>query len=153
MSNPTSALPLSGDGNLARSDVQVRLPAQDLERARRWYAEKLGLEPVEEREGGLRYRCGSTLFSLFASSGAPSGTHTQMAWKVADIEATVAELRARGVELEVYELPGTTERDGIVDIPGTYPSEGGVGERAVWFRDSEGNVMGVGQAVAAPGPA
>jgi catechol 2,3-dioxygenase-like lactoylglutathione lyase family enzyme len=73
----------STDSVLARSDVAPRLPAQDLERARRFYAEKLGLEPVEEREGGLRYRCGSTWFSLFASAGAPSGTHTQMGWVVA----------------------------------------------------------------------
>lgn len=138
-------LPLSGDGILARSDTQVRLPAQDLERARRFYAEKLGLRPVEERDGGLRYRCGSTLFSLFASAGEPSGTHTQMAWKVDDIEATVAELRGRGLELEQY--PGIETRDGIMDIAGTYPSEGGVGERAVWFLDSEGNVIGIGQAV------
>src|SRR4029450_12892993 len=74
--------PTSGDGVLARSDVQARLPAQDLERARRFYAEKLGLHPVEERPGGLRYRCGSTLFALFASAGTPSGRHTQMGWKV-----------------------------------------------------------------------
>jgi predicted enzyme related to lactoylglutathione lyase len=140
-------LPLSGHGILARSDVQGRLPAQDLERARRFYAEKLGLHPVEEREGGLRYRCGSTLFSLFASTGEPSGRHTQMGWKVDDIEATLAELRGRGLEFEEYDFPGFETRDGIVDIPGTYPSEGGVGERAVWFRDSEGNLIGIGQAI------
>ena len=70
-------LPLSGDGVLAHGDVQPRLPCQDLERARRFYADKLGLEPVEEREGGLRYRCGSTVFSLFASTGTSSGTHTR----------------------------------------------------------------------------
>jgi predicted enzyme related to lactoylglutathione lyase len=140
-------LPQSGDGILARSDTQGRLPAQDLERARRFYAEKLGLHPVEEREGGLRYRCGSTLFSLFASAGEPSGAHTQMSWKVDDIEATVAELRGRGLEFEEYDFPGFEARDGIVDIPGTYPSEGGIGERAVWFRDSEGNVIGIGEAM------
>jgi predicted enzyme related to lactoylglutathione lyase len=140
-------LPQSGDGILARSDTQGRLPAQDLERARRFYAEKLGLHPVEEREGGLRYRCGSTLFSLFASAGEPSGAHTQMSWKVDDIEATVAELRSRGLELEEYDFPGFEAHDGIVDIAGTYPSEGGIGERAVWFRDSEGNLIGIGEAM------
>jgi catechol 2,3-dioxygenase-like lactoylglutathione lyase family enzyme len=108
----------SGDGILARSDVQVRLPAQDLERARRFYAEKLGLHPVEERDSGLRYRCGSTLFALFASAGQPSGTHTQVGWKVDDIEATVAELRGRGLEFERYDFPGLETRDGILDIPG-----------------------------------
>jgi catechol 2,3-dioxygenase-like lactoylglutathione lyase family enzyme len=140
-------LPTSGDGVLARSGTQVRLPAQDLERARRFYAEKLGLHPVEEREGGLRYKCGSTLFSLFASAGEPSGTHTQMAWKVDDIDEAVAELRDRGLVLEDYDFPGMKAVDGIVEIEGTYPSEGGIGERAVWFRDSEGNVIGIGQAM------
>jgi catechol 2,3-dioxygenase-like lactoylglutathione lyase family enzyme len=137
--------PLSGDGALARGDVQVRLPAQDLERARRFYAEKLGLHPVEERPGGLRYRCGSTLFALFQSAGKPSGQHTQMGWKVDDIEDAVAELRARGVVFEDFDIPGTTTVDGITDIEGAYPSDGGIGERAVWFHDSEGNLLGVGQ--------
>lgn len=39
--------------------AETRLPAQDLDRARRWYAEKLGLEPAEERPSGLRYQCAS----------------------------------------------------------------------------------------------
>jgi catechol 2,3-dioxygenase-like lactoylglutathione lyase family enzyme len=69
---------------IAYNDVATRLPAQDLERARRFYAEKLGLEPVEERPGGLRYRCGNGYFALFASAGAASGTHTQMGFEVAD---------------------------------------------------------------------
>jgi catechol 2,3-dioxygenase-like lactoylglutathione lyase family enzyme len=143
---PAMSLPVSGDGILAHSDVQTRLPAQDLERARRFYAEKLGLHPVEERDGGLRYRCGATLFALFASAGKPSGTHTQMGWKVDDIEATVSELRDRGLEFEEYDFPDMESRDGIVNVRGNYPSEGGVGERAVWFRDSEGNLLGIGQA-------
>jgi catechol 2,3-dioxygenase-like lactoylglutathione lyase family enzyme len=138
--------PTSGDGVLARSDVQTRLPAQDLERARRFYAEKLGLHPIEERPGGLRYRCGSTLFALFASGGEPSGQHTQMSWKVEDIDEAVAELRARGVVFDDDDLPGVHMVDGIADIEGNYPSDGGIGERAVWFHDSEGNILGIGQA-------
>ena len=131
---------------LADSDVATRLPAQDLARARRWYAERLGLEPVEERPGGLRYRCGNSFFALFASAGGPSGTHTQMGWEVADIEATVAQLRARGVVFDEYEIPGLTTVNGIADIEGNYPSKG-TGERGAWFRDSEGNLLGIGQPV------
>jgi catechol 2,3-dioxygenase-like lactoylglutathione lyase family enzyme len=133
---------------LARADASPRLPAQDLDRARSFYADKLGLHPVEERPGGLRYRCGSTVFTLFASAGAPSGEHTQMAWAVDDIEAAVAELQERGVVFEEYDLPGLTTVEGIAEIAGTYPSEGGIGERGAWFRDSEGNLLGVGQAIA-----
>jgi catechol 2,3-dioxygenase-like lactoylglutathione lyase family enzyme len=128
------------------SDVSTRLPAQDLARARAFYAEKLGLEPVEQRPGGLRYQCGSGRFSLFASAGAASGTHTQMAWEVDDIVTVVAELRRRGVVFEQVDLSGLRTVDGIAEVDGNYPSAG-VGELAAWFRDSEGNLLGVGQAL------
>jgi catechol 2,3-dioxygenase-like lactoylglutathione lyase family enzyme len=131
---------------LSGGKVATRLPAQDLERARAFYAEKLGLEPVEERPGGLRYVCGGCEFALFASTGAAAGDHTQMGWEVEDLEATVAELRSRGVVFEDYDLPGLVTVDGIADIEGNYPSKGD-GERGAWFRDSEGNMLGIGQPV------
>jgi catechol 2,3-dioxygenase-like lactoylglutathione lyase family enzyme len=131
---------------LAKAQVSTRLPAKDLERARRFYAEKLGLEPVEERPGGLRYQCGESYFALFESAGSASGTHTQMAWEVDDIEATVAALRANGVVFEEYDAPDLTTRNGVANIAGNYPSKG-VGERGAWFRDSEGNLLGLGQPV------
>jgi catechol 2,3-dioxygenase-like lactoylglutathione lyase family enzyme len=132
---------------LEESDVAARIPAKDLQRAREFYADKLGLQPVEERPGGLRYRCGSGHFSLFQSAGGASGGHTQMAWEVDDIEATVETLRSRGVVFEEYDLPGLETVDGIAEVAGNYPSRGGVGERAAWFKDSEGNVLGLGQAM------
>ena len=131
---------------LSKGRVATRLPAQDLNRARAFYAEQLGLEPVEEREGGLRYVGAGGEFALFQSEGAPSGDHTQMGWEVEDIEATVAALRARGVVFEEYGFPGLRTVDGIADIQGNYPSKG-VGERGAWFRDSEGNMLGIGQPV------
>ena len=129
---------------LSEGRIASRLPAQDMDRARAFYADKLGLEPVEEREGGLRYVCAAGEFALFQSAGAPSGAHTQMGWEVDDIEATVRELRSRGVTFEKYDLPGLRTVDGIADIEGNYPSKG-TGERAAWFRDSEGNLLGIGQ--------
>jgi catechol 2,3-dioxygenase-like lactoylglutathione lyase family enzyme len=127
--------------------VATRLPAQDLDRARRFYAEKLGLEPVDERPGGLLYRCAGGEFALFGSAGTSPGTFTQMAWEVDDIEATTAWLRERGVVFEEVDLPGLRTVDGIADVAGNYPSKGGQGERAAWFRDSEGNMLGIGQAI------
>lgn len=138
---------MTADSLLGGAKVATRLPAQDLERARTFYSEKLGLEPAEEREGGLRYvdsRGGE--FALFLSAGGPSGEHTQMGWEVEDIEATVAELRSRGVVFEEYDLPGLVTVDGVADIEGNYPSKGS-GERGAWFRDSEGNMLGIGQPV------
>ena len=129
---------------LNKGRVATRLPAQDLNRARAFYADKLGLEPVEERPGGLRYVCAGGEFALFESAGAASGDHTQMGWEVDDLEATVTHLRSRGVVFEEYDIPGLETVDGIADIEGNYPSKG-TGERGAWFRDSEGNMLGIGQ--------
>ena len=131
---------------LANAKVATRLPAKDLNRAWAFYSEKLGLEPVEQREGGLRYVCAAGEFAIFVSAGTQSGTHTQMGWEVEDIEATVRELRLRGVAFEEYDLPGLKTVEGIAEIAGNYASKG-IGERGAWFRDSEGNLLGIGQAV------
>jgi catechol 2,3-dioxygenase-like lactoylglutathione lyase family enzyme len=118
--------------------VAARIPVKDLQRARAFYSEKLGLEPAEERPGGLRYKCASGEFSLFESAGAASGDHTQMAWEVDDLDATVAELQARGVSFEEF---------GFVEVPGHYPSKQARGESAAWFRDVDGNLFGIGQPI------
>lgn len=133
---------------LGNAKVATRLPAKDLARARAFYSEKLGLEPIEERAGGLRYVCDGGEFAIFLSAGMQSGTHTQMGWEVGDIEATVRELRARGIQFEDYDLFGLKTVGGIAEIAGNYPSKG-VGERGAWFRDSEGNLLGIGQPVRA----
>src|SRR4051812_44242045 len=117
--------------SLRDGHVATRIPVRDLDRARAFYSEKLGLEPAEERPGGLRYECAGSEFSLFESAGAASGDHTQMAWEVEDFEATVAELEARGVSFEEF---------GTAEVPGHYPSKNARGEKAAWFRDSEGNL-------------
>ena len=131
---------------LQDAHVATRLPVQDLDRARRFYSEKLGLEPVDERPGGLLYRCASGEFALFASAGASSGSFTQMGFQVDDIEAAVAELRGRGVVVEEHDFPGLKTVGGIADIEGQYPSKGRA-ERGAWFRDSEGNLLGIGQVI------
>ena len=131
---------------LDNGHVATRLPVRDLNRARGFYAERLGLEPVEGRPGGLLYRCASGAFALFESVGSAAGTHTQMGFEVADLAATVAALRSRGVVFEEYDLPGLKTEDGIATIEGNYPSKG-TGEFGAWFRDSEGNLIGIGQPV------
>jgi catechol 2,3-dioxygenase-like lactoylglutathione lyase family enzyme len=132
---------------LKDSRVSTRIPAHDLERARKFYAEKLGLEPAEERPGGLLYRCGGAEFAVFLSAGSASGEHTQIAWEVADIDAAVQELRSRGVIFEEYDSPGFRTVNCIAQVRGNYPSKGGVGERGAWFRDSEGNLLSLGQRI------
>jgi len=117
--------------------AKATLPVSDLIRARTFYKEKLGLMPSREVDGGLFYEAsGNSGFLLFPTSARPSGQHTQMAWFVRDIVASVAELRRRGVRFEDYDVPGLKTIDGIADLG--Y-------EKSAWFRDSEGNLLALGQ--------
>lgn len=114
------------------------LPAQDLERAKAFYRDKLGLTPTQERDpaGGLLYELSDgTGFAVFLSSGKPSGTHTQMALEVPDLDAAVKDFQARGLKFENYDTPDLKTVNGIADIAGT---------KVAWFKDSEGNLIAVG---------
>ena len=120
---------------LQEGHAYAKLPASDFGRARRFYVEVLGFRPTFEGPGWVRFECGGgSSFLVFASSGTASGDHDQCGWIVDDIEAVVADLRDRGVVLE--EFPGATFLGGIRDDPAG---------RSAWFRDSEGNLLGVGQ--------
>ena len=116
--------------------MRAAIPAQDLARARAFYSEKLGLEVAEDDPTGVIFQAGSDQFLLFESRGGASGSHTQMGWDVADAEAEVAELKARGVTFEEYDMPGFKTENSIVAIPG---GKGG------WFKDTEGNLLAVFQ--------
>jgi catechol 2,3-dioxygenase-like lactoylglutathione lyase family enzyme len=130
---------------LSEARVATRVPVRDLGRAREWYSAKLGLEPSEERPGGLLYRLRSGEFALFESAGTSPGTFTQMVFDVDDLRTTVAALKERGVVFEDVDLPGLATTDGIARVEGNYPSKGGRGELAAWFRDLDGNMFGIGQ--------
>ena len=118
---------------LADALVHATLPAEDLDRAKRFYQEKLGFTPSQELPGGLFYELGgSSRFLLYPSAGRPSGAHTQLGFTVQDIRLEVDELKSRGVEFEEYE---NTE-DGIA-------TTGSV--MGAWFKDSEGNLIGIVQ--------
>ena len=133
-------------GPLTNAHTVAKLPAQDLERARAFYRDKLGLDPVEERAGGLRYLVGASEFHLFSSSGKPSGESTQMAFEVANLEATIADLRDRGVIFERFDMPGFDAQGDTITAPDNYPSKG-TGELGTFFYDSEGNLIGIAQPV------
>ena len=132
-------------GPLSDAHAVTKLPAHDLDRARRFYHDKLGLDPVEERDGGLRFICAGTEFHLFSSSGAASGASTQMGFEVTDLEAVIRELRQRGVTFEAVEVPGFERHGEMVVVPDNYPSKGS-GELGAFFYDSEGNLLALGQA-------
>jgi predicted enzyme related to lactoylglutathione lyase len=113
------------------------LPAADLERAKKFYAEKLGLSPATESPGGIFYEvAGGTRFILYPTPNPARAGHTQIGFASNDIEAEVKELQARGVVFEEYDFPGLKTDNGIATTGTT---------RAAWFKDSEGNMIGIVQ--------
>jgi predicted enzyme related to lactoylglutathione lyase len=120
---------------LSDSKVTANIPASDLQRARDFYADTLGLSPTQELPGEvLLYRtAGGTDFQVYRTDYAGQAGHTIAQWHVDDIESQVHDLQAKGVTFEVYDMPG-------VEWDGEIASMEGMG-RAAWFRDSEGNIM------------
>lgn len=112
------------------------LPAADLERAKAWYADKLGLKPVVDDELGLEYETGGHRFGVYASQFAGTNQATAAAFRVDDVDAAVTQLRDRGVEFEDvdYGAMGKTV-DGVITAPD--------GRKAAWFKDSEGNMLAI----------
>ena len=127
---------------LTSARAQTALPAQDLERAKAFYRDKLGLQPFETDADNARFRVGDgSEFNVFRTMGAPSGTHTQMAFLVGDIAGEVRELKSRGVTFEEYDFPGLKTKDGIAEAGGA---------KAAWFKDSEGNLLNLVQPARVP---
>ena len=120
---------------LNQSQVTANIPAADLGRARRFYADKLGVSPSAEYPGMLIYRTAAgTPFSIYETGYAGKAEHTIAQWHVDDVSAEVRDLQANGVSFEVYDdMPGVDWDGAVASIPGM--------GRAAWFKDSEGNTL------------
>jgi len=115
------------------TQITCMLPVKDLERARRFYGEQLGLEAVGAKpDGKYVYRCGGTELALFPKPGGTKAEHTAVSFQVKDIVAAIRALEANGVAFADYDLPGfkTVEH---VCVLGS--------EKAAWFQDPEGNIL------------
>jgi catechol 2,3-dioxygenase-like lactoylglutathione lyase family enzyme len=116
---------------LASFPIHATAAAIDLDRARRWYADKLGMHPEREDPGGVWYRFGAdTWLYMYSTPSAGSAKNTIAGWTVTRIETVMAEFRDRGVAFEDYDFGTVKTVDGLADF-GT--------AKAAWFKDSEGN--------------
>jgi predicted enzyme related to lactoylglutathione lyase len=110
------------------------IPASDIERAKSWYADILGLKPSAEDPTGVQYLVGDgTEFWVYPSQFAGTNQATVMAFMATDLSAEMDELKSRGVTFEEYDIPGVKTVEGIAEFT--------PGERAAWFKDSEGNIL------------
>jgi predicted enzyme related to lactoylglutathione lyase len=123
------------------SGITPALPAQDLGRAKAFYVQKVGLQALEsgflkalDGQVGLAVGDGVNQLFVYPARTRPSGEFTQAVIHVTDVRAAV-EMRGRGVEFEEYDTPETRTENGVAAMPG--------GGEAAWFKDSEGNLVGV----------
>jgi catechol 2,3-dioxygenase-like lactoylglutathione lyase family enzyme len=117
---------------LGARDSIATVAVKNLEEARVYYEEKLGLEVARELPEGISYRTGRTTLLVYASRFAGTNQATCVTWAIDDIERAAQALRARGVTFEHYDLPGTTVRDDV-HVEGD--------RKAVWFKDPDGNIL------------
>ncbi len=115
------------------SQVTCLLPVKDLERARRFYEDQLGLEALGAKpDGKFVYRCGGAEIALFPKPEGTKAEHTALSFKVDDIAATIRDLESRGVAFADYDLPGLRTEEHVCVLGS---------EKAAWFQDPEGNIL------------
>ncbi|MGH2955339.1 MAG: VOC family protein [Solirubrobacterales bacterium] len=124
---------------LANALVCATLPTTDLERAKRFYGETLGLpEAGFGVEGGVFYTAGAgTMFRVYERPPS-TAEHTVAVFLVEDLQQEVSELRGRGVSFEEYDLPGLKTENGIY-------SDEQSGFKGSWVKDPDGNILGLTQ--------
>jgi catechol 2,3-dioxygenase-like lactoylglutathione lyase family enzyme len=120
---------------LGEHPVTPVLLAKDLAAAREFYHDKVGLEIITENDEAIVFRCGGgTHIDVTKSTVGTADEQTQVSWQVPDVRAEVADLRARGVRVEDYDIPGLKTEDGIADLGFAW---------AAWIVDPGGNALGI----------
>jgi len=124
---------------LKNAPIIPYVPVADVARARKFYEEKVGLKPKQEYAGGVIYECGNgSWVFMYPSQGAGTSKASTAFWAVTDVVAEVAELKARGVVFEEYDMPGIKTENSIAS---------GGGAKTAWFKDTGGNILAVSQRV------
>jgi catechol 2,3-dioxygenase-like lactoylglutathione lyase family enzyme len=121
------------DAMLNRAPVMTMLPVKDLERAREFYVNKLGLEAEGlAADGKFVVRANGTKFGLIPKPEGTKAEHTAVGFEVNDLPAAIKTLKSRGVVFHDYDFPGFKTVDHMI-VLGT--------DKAAWFGDTEGNIL------------
>lgn len=128
---------------LGDANVQPMLAVKDLEVAKTFYEETLGLRRVGGApDAAIVYQSGGGTLCVYRSEFAGTNKGTAALWEVSDVEETVAELKARGVAFEHYDdLPGLTRKEDV-HLAGDL--------RVAWLKDPDGNILSIQNRPARP---
>lgn len=118
---------------LTQAPMVTILPVKDMDRARDFYQNRLGLAPEGARpDGKFLFRCNGSTLALFPKPEGTKAEHTAVTFRVDDIVGEIRDLKGRGVKFHDYDLPGfkTVEHVAVIGA-----------EKAAWFNDTEGNIL------------
>jgi predicted enzyme related to lactoylglutathione lyase len=121
---------------LKEAPICAYIPVSDVSRARNFYEKKVGLIPKADYAGGVVYECGGSEVFMYPTPNAGTSKASQAFWQVKDVESEVAELKARGVVFEEYDMPNLKTIGGIAT---------GGGAKTAWFKDPDGNILALSQ--------
>jgi catechol 2,3-dioxygenase-like lactoylglutathione lyase family enzyme len=119
---------------LKDATVCATIAVNDIEEAKKFYGNTLGLNEVDESAGGIMYVSGNGRLFVYQSTTAGTGEATCAAWGVSDVEDVVEDLKSRGVKFERYEIPGAVMQ-GDVSVMGS--------QKSAWFKEPDGNILAV----------
>lgn len=121
---------------LGDKDVMAVLAVKDLNRAKKFYSETLGLQQADENPGGVSFKSGNSQLFIYASEeNAGTNKATAATWAVDDVAGVVEALKAKGVTFEHYDnLPDTT-LEGDIHVMGP--------AKSAWFKDPDGNILNI----------
>jgi catechol 2,3-dioxygenase-like lactoylglutathione lyase family enzyme len=117
---------------LGKADATPMLAVKDLDRARKFYEENLGLKQVDDFGEGFMLKSGDTQVSIYRSEFAGTNKATALTFDVNDIEGEVRSLKEKGISFERYDLEGLTPKGDIYE---------GEGMKTAWFKDPDGNIL------------
>jgi catechol 2,3-dioxygenase-like lactoylglutathione lyase family enzyme len=120
---------------LGSANVGVSIAVKDLEKAKKFYGETLGLKQLDENQGGVYYQSGDSKLMVYPSEFAGTNKATYAGWEVKDVEAEVAALKEKGVTFNTFDMPGM-KWEGDVAVMGDM--------KAAWFNDPDGNILAIG---------
>ena len=123
---------------LGNKDAQATVPVKSLDRAKPFYEQTLGLEPLPAEQPGVQaYRAGGSTVLVYESQFAGANQATTITWSLgASFDEVLKALQAKGVAFLHYDnMPGVT-LDGDVHVAG--------GKHVAWFQDPDGNIINIG---------
>ena len=121
---------------LNTSTVIAMIAVKDIDKAKEFYSNVLGLKQADENPAGVAYQSGAGQVFVYQTPMAGTAKSTAATWLVDDIEAVVRDLKAKGLKFEEYDYPGTSVENSVHTMGDT---------KAAWFTDPDGNILGLSE--------